>query len=390
MSNMLKYTNAILRMAWFSKIQLVFKPKPILRKNVFDSTSTSKVLLSYVASAFDIENQLNQQHTNYYTSYIFGSILNELGYAVDVINYTDSYPGDYTEYEAVIGLGESVENALLVKNNKTKIIYFATGCNPFYCNQNTIQRVIDFYNKHGKLAIASSRFQAKDFPLQHEASDWIILHGSTFAKSTFRDYKIHTVFAPVFINHSPDIENKDWEKARKNYLWFGSSGLIHKGLDLVIDACIQRKDINLHICGNLESEPDFYQYFKKATINYSHIFYHGYMDICSNDYVELLQSCAFVLFPSTSEGNSPSVITCMANGGLIPIVTASTDVDIIDYGIEIESLSIDGVKNAITISQGLSIEELKKQSNQVIKTTLKYHTFDFFKENIYKILKKIL
>lgn len=361
-----------------------------IKRNVLNSTHSKKVLLSYISSAFNNKNNISNHHTNYYTSYIFAEVLDKLGYVVDVVNWTEKYDSNYDEYEAILGLGDSMENAFLTKNSHTKIIYFATGCNPFFCNRVTIERVMDFYNKHGKYLIESSRFQFKDYPLQHEAADWIILHGNAFAKSTFRNYNIDIISVPVHIYHTPDLENKDWASAKMNYLWFGSSGLIHKGLDLVIDTFVNKNDINLHICGTLESENRFYNYYKPIIEAKSNIFYHGHIDISTDKFKEILNQCAYIIFPSASEGGCAAVITCMANGGLIPITAKSTDVNLDNYGIEINQLSIQGVEDAINKSQKLDISELIKQSKQIIEITSKSNTFECFKKDIYNILKRIL
>lgn len=361
-----------------------------LKTNVFNSTSSKKVLLSYISSVFGKENQINNHHTNFYTSYIFAEVLHELGYVVDVVDWTEKFNGNYNEYDAIIGLGESVEEAFKHVEKSTNIIWFGTGCNPFYSNQVTINRIIDFYNKHGQYLMESSRFVYKDWPLQHEAADWIILHGNSFSKSTFRNNNIDVVNAPVYINHKPDLENKDWLNAKSNYLWFGSSGLIHKGLDLVIDIFASRNDINLHICGNLESENKFYGIYKTTIANSNNIYYYGEININSIKYNDILSKCAFMIFPSVSEGGAAAVITCMANGGLIPIVTKSTDIDLKNYGIEIEELSIKSVEHAINKSMQLTIENLKGQSKLIIENTSKYHTFEYFKKDINSILKRIL
>src|SRR5690606_13272968 len=103
----------------------------------------------------------------------------------------------------------------------------------------------------------------EDWPLQHEIADWIILHGYEFAKATYRDLNIDTINAPVFINHTVSRQMNDWQNAKKNYLWFGNGGLIHKGLDITIDAFKNLPELNLHICGNVEQETEFYEYYRE-------------------------------------------------------------------------------------------------------------------------------
>lgn len=390
---MIQKLKHILRLVFYKVKSMLFfyRKKTTFKQNVFNSTFQQRVLLSYIYSSYEYNNIEYKQHTNYYTSYVIGNVLHKLGYSVDVINWTNKFNGDYNNYVAVVGLGESVEDALLNKNSLTKVIFFATGCNPFYSNKVTVNRVIDFYNKHGKYLMESSRFIYKDWPLQHQAADWIILHGDNFAKSTYRENNVLNIHAPVFIKEqNKNILVNEWSIKRQNYLWFGSTGAIHKGLDLVLDAFHNLKDVNLHICGNIESEERFFEHYKTSLNNNANINYYGYVDINTELFDDIINKCAFVIFPSASEGNSPSVITCMANGGLIPIVTKSADVNISNFGIEIKELNIKSVEDAIKASQQLSISELIKQSKEIQNLTQKIHTFDYFEKDISKKLEGIL
>jgi hypothetical protein len=71
----------------------------------------------------------------------------------------------------------------------------------------------------------------------------------------------------------------------------------------------------------------------------------------------------------------------MANGGLIPIVTKNTDVDLNGYGLLINEFSATAVIDAINKSQKLTVEDLKKQSEVIIEETHRLNSFDHFKED---------
>ncbi len=40
-------------------------------------------------------------------------------------------------------------------------------------------------------------------------------------------------------------------------MWFGSGGMIHKGLDLVLEVFARMQEYHLHICGPVHHEEDF-------------------------------------------------------------------------------------------------------------------------------------
>lgn len=228
--------------------------------------------------------------------------------------------------------------------------------------------------------MSSSRF-GESFPLQQEIADWIILHGDKFAKSTYRSFNIDSVLAPVFIHQSISRSDEDWIKCKSNYLWFGSTGVLHKGLDLLVETFKNLPQYTLHICGNLEKEREFYSFYKQELDSCANIIFHGFINVDSQRYKQILRECAFVIFPSVSEGNCAAVITCMANGGLIPVVTRNADIDLEQYGVEIMGFTENDILSAIERSQQLSLDELKSQTAKILHTTKNYHSFERFRED---------
>jgi hypothetical protein len=353
-----------------------------IKSDFFKTSYPKKVLLSYIQSVFDNPQQKNDRsHTNRLTTFVIAEILSELGYQVDIINYDDTSDFECSRYDLVLGLGIPIEYALQKRNNdhSTKVVWFGTGCNPLYSNVITLKRLDDFYQRHKKLILSSTRYINQDWPLQHEFSDWILLHGSKFAKSTYSSKNISCIHAPVFIYPYAQKTDEDWVHAGQHYLWFGMGGFIHKGLDLVIDSFKSLNNCTLHICGLIESEIQFFDHYKSVLDSSVNIIYHGFVDVQSTAFQDILKKCAFIIFPSASEGNSPSVITCMANGGLIPIVTENADVDLNGYGIHIENLSVNAVTQAVEKSQKLSLDDLKKQSEIIAKETNQLNSFDYFR-----------
>lgn len=361
--------------------------------NVFNTSNSRTVLLSYIRDVFENEDVYSQQrHTNRYTTWIIADVLRECGYNVDVINYNENIRGDLSRYDFVIGLGKSPELILKkrIAGGGPKVIWFGTGCNPFFSNPETIRRLGDFYNHTGKVLLNSSRYILEDWPLQHEFADWIILHGAAFAKSTYRRDRIIAIDGPVFIYHSITRSEEELQQSKASYLWFGNGGAIHKGLDLVIESFCKNPELKLHICGDLNSEPEFYNHYKQVLQNENNIFYHGFVNVNSKEFSDILKSCCFVVYPSASEGNSPSVITCMANGGLIPIVSENADVDLNNYGLLIQSLTVDAVTESIQSVQSWSIAKIKAQQDRIIGETTSRHSFENFRGAFKNVLQDVL
>jgi len=169
-------------------------------------------------------------------------------------------------------------------------------------------------------------------------------------------------------------------------VWFGSKGAIHKGLDLVLDFFLKNPDLNLHICGELQKESRFYEIYRKRILSSPNIRMYGFVDIMSEDFKKIMKLGVFSILPSCSEANATSVLTTMANGGMIPIVTRNTGIDIHDYGILIEELSPEGIEKSIHFSQTLSLEQVNNRSEKIFNYCQTNYTIENFKRNLRKIL----
>ncbi len=371
-----------------SLLRKIFKSKkkeiPLILSNIYHTANQQNVLISYVKDAFTVASEIPTYHTNLYSCQIIAEAFRDLGYNVDIISWTDHFHQDHTKYDVVFGLGTALEDILgkKVKGQKPVVISFGTGCDHSFSDKASLKRGLEFYEKKGRFLMNSLRFSTESWILQHTLADWIIIHGDKFCVDTYRKENISSILAPVFFFHEVERSNESWQQASKNFLWIGSRSAIHKGLDLCLESFKQMPDVHLHICGEFVFEPEFMEIYHDELHNLGNIHLHGYQDIKSEEFKQILANCAFVIFPSASEGNSPSVITAMANGGLIPIIPDSADVDIKNYGIKINELSVDGVKSAVSEATQLSIDQLKRASQDILKHTHEVHTFDKFKENI--------
>lgn len=57
----------------------------------------------------------------------------------------------------------------------------------------------------------------------------------------------------------PWPEDEDFGDCRKRFLWFGSGGMVHKGLDLVLEAFAEMPEYHLTVCGPVSREQDLEQ-----------------------------------------------------------------------------------------------------------------------------------
>jgi glycosyltransferase involved in cell wall biosynthesis len=173
-------------------------------------------------------------------------------------------------------------------------------------------------------------------------------------------------------------------------LWFGGSGLIHKGLDIVLEIFKKRRDITLHVCGPVEGERVFQKTYYNYLYNTPNIKTYGFVNINSEKFRKLMQACAFTIYPSASEGSSPSVVVVMGNGGLIPILSNASGLDVEEFGFVFEEINHETVEKYIENALELTDGELFKRSLGVLRFADTHHGFENYSRRMEEIIIEIL
>ena len=376
------------------KITREFKIIPLFKKNVFHKKYKKRVLISYLTEPFIKSN--NFSHTNLLECYTAGKIFDELCFCVDVIDHSSNKKIDYSKYDVIYGMGNALEKSFYMNHDKLIRIFYSPGCNPVYSNTETLLKVREFYNAHGERMLSSSRFMEQNYELQILLSDGVIVLGNDFVLDTYKKFDKHRLERYEKMNaffydiNNIDLSKKNIEETRKNFLWFGSSGLLHKGLDLLIEIFSKNQDITLHICGAPKIEKCFLDYYNQTLIESKNIINHGFIDIRSENFKEIMGQCAFTIFPSVSEGGAPATLNTIANGGLIPIITRSAGLDIDNFGIIIEKPELKYVNEAIEKALLLDNAQILNMSI-LAKTNIRdNYTYNIYKKNLNNLIKKIL
>ena len=172
-------------------------------------------------------------------------------------------------------------------------------------------------------------------------------------------------------------------------MWFGSLGFVHKGLDLVLEAFRDLPDLQLTVCGPIDTEPEFVAAFRQELFETPNIETRGWIDIASREFVELANQTAAVVFPSCSEGGGGGVITCM-HAAMLPVVTPEASVDVEDFGVVIDDASVAGVKDALLSVSRMSAEELTARTRRAYELVRSQHTRESFAKTYRQVVRRIL
>ena len=361
--------------------------------NYFGTNYKRNILLSYITKPFRRGPDLT--HTNMVEAIEIAKILNELEYNVDIVDY--DYEGylDQSKYNVIFGFGEPFVKNFYERKTKIVSIYYATGMSIETQNYNTLKRVEEFYYKKGVYLPSSARLYEKAWTIQTVLPDAIITLGNNTAMESFTkvsDKKIYTLnpsFIKIF-DYKSIVNKRKVTDAKKNFLWFASSGMIHKGLDLLLDVFTELNYLHLHICAPLDNEPGFKEIYKSQLTQFSNIHSYGFISLKSPKFKELLTKCASIVYPSISEGGSPAVLNVCGNGGLIPIVSQQSTLDVDDFGYILNDLNSETIKNMIIRFSQADDSEIEEKSKFCGKEISEKYSLENFRINLKNIIGNIL
>lgn len=361
--------------------------------NVYKTSFSKCVLIVYLTSAFNKKENIS--HSNMTECRTFAEIFKEMGYNIDVINL-NSTRKIKKQYDVILGMDVALEKSFFNKKNSTKHIFYATGACPIYSNMISTKKARDFYYKNKTLPLDSIRKIEYTQDFQIFLSDAVIVLGNNFVKNTYLQYddekqRYKNLDAFYFDIINPDILKKDFGKARKNFIWFGSLGALHKGLDIVIDYFLGHSEYNLYICGLNASEKKFLDFYIGKINNSNNIHLCGFLKIGSVQFNDLVNNCAFALYPSLSEGGSPALLNIIANGGIIPIHSKQAGIDFDkEISFELEENTSIAIEKVISEIEMIPDKNIKNMAIECTNYVRSHFTYEKYKNNLKNIIKDIL
>lgn len=366
-----------------------------LVKNVFGSSHKKRVLLCHMPEAFT-SRKLPKYHSNITECYAIAECFDRLGYRVDCSSRAKTGI-DYSPYDIVFGInGNAFFGSFGACIEKEPLrIFYSVGAHTCYNYTVTVERNREFYGRHGRWLLGSNRYVPGDARNYYEAhfSDSVICLGNDFVRGFFEKddartghYKSLPAF--YFPVADPSVD-KDFGKCRRNLLWFGSMGMVHKGLDIAIDFAVAHPEYRLHICGGSSQERDFWNLYSPVLRGHGNIVVHGFVDIESEKFKEILSECSILVNPSISESGAVAVLNVLGNGALLPVYSEATGIELSQAGIAVPSVTYSGFEAALLVAGEMSPEELKEKAWAAHRLVAENYTLEKYKENMYNILKDI-
>jgi hypothetical protein len=361
--------------------------------NVFGSLHPRAALISYLAAPFRRKPGLG--HTNAVEVLEIGRVFHDLGFRVDVVHYEYKGKIDYDKYDILLGFGDPLIRSYQFRKKEIRTVYYGTGMHVLHQNSASLRRVEELHRKRGCWVLESARVVEKAYSVQTSLVNAMVVLGNEKVADSYRSqyhgriYSLPPSFFSV-IDAWKLLSQKQIGEASKNFCWFGGRGCVHKGLDLLLDFFRENSGLHLHVCGPIDGEPRFKECFHEELYRTRNIHTHGFVRLDSSLFREVMARCAFVVFPSCSEGAPSSVLNVMGNGGLIPILTPETGIDIEDFGVTIPNPSQEDVREAILQASAMPSSEIRRRSEATIEFTGSRHSLVSYANNLRVALTDII
>ncbi|UVT19550.1 MAG: glycosyltransferase [Nitrospira sp.] len=367
--------------------------RPRFRKVVSlqpENSSKGDVLLSWLVDPFLLKpgEPMPNSHTQYWDCFQIARTFLDLGYSVDVIDSRNKTFDPTKNYSVFIGHRINFDRiAELLKRDCVKIAHLDTAQWVFN-NHATYLRKIELQQRRGVTIRQGHRIIEHNLAIEN--ADYGVTYGNRFTLDTYR-YANKPIFRVPISTCAlfPWPEDKNYDACRYHFLWFGSEGLVHKGLDLVLEAFAEMPDCHLYVCGPLQQEQDFVKAYYKELYQTPNIHAFRWVDVNGPEFAEIANKCLGLVYPSCSEAGGGSVITCM-HAGMIPIVSYEASVDVDDFGVVLKDHSVETIKNTVRMIAGLPAEQLQRMARKAWEFARAHHTRENFSEEYKNIVLDIM
>lgn len=353
--------------------------------------SKGDVLFSRINSAFLLQAgaDFSRLSKNSWEAYQQALIFLELGYAVDVIHYENREFIPQKDYAIYFDAGWNMERlAPLVPKDCLKFLHLTTA-HPFFNNIAELKRLTALQQRRGVSLLPRRQIWRMNRAI--EFADCATVLGQEFTLSTFRYtekplYPVPAAFPLAY----PWQEAKNFEAARNRFVWFGGIGMVHKGLDLVLEAFSSMPEYHLSVCGPVEKERDFVAAYHRELYETENIELVGWVDVSSPEFRDIARNCVGMIHPSCSEGCSGAVIACM-HTGLIPIISYESSVDVTpDCGIVLQRSSIEEIQEAVCSIANRPASTLRDMARLTWERARAEHSPEKFIEEYRKLVLQAL
>lgn len=345
--------------------------------------SRGNVLISYDNRGLQEKMRgetVSTSHPQYFKTVVMAQTFLDLGYQVDVIHCENQKFVPWKPYDVVVDTRFTLQRLHKHFPPECIRILHCDTAHIVFQNAAEMNRLLSLQKRKG-VSLPANRLETPHLGVEH--ADYLTTCGNDFTMKTYA-YAVKPIFRlPIPAQKLwPWPYDKDFDLCRRRFLWFGSRGMIHKGLDLVLEAFVEMPEFQLAIVGPVQDEPEFLHLYRKELLHTTNITLVGWLDNTGQEFKNLLDQSVAHVFPSCSEAGAAAVLESMA-GGVIPLVTYEASVDVEDFGKMLKGASVEQIKEGVRAIASMSTEELKQRA----KSAWEYAHTNNTPENFAKVYR---
>ncbi len=309
----------------------------------------------------------------------------EAGYAVDVVDFDHPTFTPRKPYVLCIDIQHNLERFTQHLPASCIKLFHATTSHWLFNNLAEYERLHALKQRRGVVLTPRRTLPPSR---NAECADACTLIGNDTTAATYAYTNKPITQIPISTTHLyPSPEQKDFAKARTGFVWFGGSGMAHKGLDLVLEAFSELPEYRLTVFG--KADPDFVAAYKRELTDTPNIRFAGHVNPGSNLFMDTLQEAATLIFPSCSEGSSGGVVTAM-HAGLIPLVSRECGVDVGSAGSFLPVCDVATIKREVTRLAQSDPSEVRSRAVEAWRFAREHHTREQFSRSMERVLRTYL
>lgn len=354
------------------------------------------VLISYITAPFTLFpwERKTDPHSNYWECREITRLFSVRGYSVDCINAGEHKFIPHKNYVACIDIQQDLERlSKYLPVSCKKVIHIDNLYYRDYDKQE-IKRLEKLRERRGATLVPKRQIKLSQ---SVAIADFLEGFGNETVHNSYREFGKPIFSIPISVSEKFDFpENKNFEKSRKHFLYFGGGGAVLKGLDLAVEAFAQLPDLYLHIVGPAAFESDFVKEYERELKLPNIICYgrpkiddNGHITIGNKPFIEIMNMCAVIIYPSAAEGTSGAVIQAI-HAGLIPIITPETGIDPRVGGIIIYNPTVESIIKIVRDFSKTPEIVLKKYAHDAWSYVNKHHTKETFSNTYARFIDDIL
>lgn len=306
-----------------------------------------------------------QIHQNKWQAIELADRVSDMGYVVDIYPLSADPPHRIEKYDLIFGRGDNYHRA--VEDCDCTTIYYGTGQSMPTLRQKEKERLRNLEERRGvRLSPERSR-EHRGTPKSYEN---VIVVGDERTALTYHDLTADTSsIYPIRLAYKPNFsppQEKNFTEARRSFVWFGGSGVVLKGLDLVLEAFEGLEGLDLYVCGPVTNNEEFANHYRALLNDTGNIHTMGWVRVGSREFMETMSEAGYLLYPSASDGfPSGSIAACM-HAGIVPILSSEIVHDTDGWGLTLDDVTVPEIRAQVRRCAEQDPEALRSMSRRAL------------------------